>query len=204
MNVVDQTNMVNNNFNNVNTTNANSEQEFKDQENIKSSISSSSECSLQNKVIRRRRKKKKLNEKSDEIENLYSPDIDSGYFNGPESSSELTSETEIFTDDDMKTNDDEKDITDLMIQQCSDPIIDVQFGDVQEILVGLSKTKLLQEENQVEELKDSDFIPDKKIVDKTEKSEPTLQQEYVQVENQSADSEETDIIKEKIDNVENV
>ena len=50
MNMVDQTNIVNNNIKNVITTNANSEQEFKDQENIKSSISSSSECSLQNKV----------------------------------------------------------------------------------------------------------------------------------------------------------
>ena len=104
----------------------------------------------------------------------------------------------------MKTNDDEKDITDLMIQQCSDPIIDVQFGDVQEILVGLSKTKLIEEENETEELKDSDFEPDKKIVDKTEKSEPTIQQEYIEVINQSPNTEETDIIEEKIDNVENV
>ena len=106
-------------------------------------------------------------------------------------------------DDDMKTNDDEKDITDLMIQQCSDPIIDVQFGDVQEILVGLSKTKLIEEENETEELKDSDFEPDKKIVDKTEKSEPTIQQEYIEVINQSPNTEETDIKKEKIENVEN-
>ena len=57
--------------------------------------SSSSESSVQNsasKVIRRRKKKKKITEKSE-----LSPDIDSGYFNGPESSSELTSETELFT-----------------------------------------------------------------------------------------------------------
>ena len=43
MNMVDQANIVNSNLNNVNN-NANSEQQ------IKSSISSSSECSLQNKV----------------------------------------------------------------------------------------------------------------------------------------------------------
>ena len=49
------------------------------------------------KVIRRRRKKKKLNEKPDGEVFPQSPDIDSGYFNGPESSSELTSETELFS-----------------------------------------------------------------------------------------------------------
>ena len=50
-------------------------------------------------VVRRRRKKKKSNEKAadDEVMGPQSPDIDSGYFNGPESSSELTSETELFS-----------------------------------------------------------------------------------------------------------
>ena len=42
-------------------------------------------------IIRRRKKKKKLNETE------LCQDIDSGYLNGPESSSELTSETELLT-----------------------------------------------------------------------------------------------------------
>merc|ERR1712156_540151 len=88
-------------------------------------------------VIRRRKKKKKITEKSE-----LSPDIDSGYFNGPESSSELTSETELFTDDEVKESvSKEKVISDVLIQQCSDPMLDFQFGDVQEILEELSRTK---------------------------------------------------------------
>ena len=47
MNMVNQENTINNNLNNVNN-NASCETQFKDQ--IKSSISSSSECSLQHKV----------------------------------------------------------------------------------------------------------------------------------------------------------
>ena len=45
-------------------------------------------------MIRRRKKKKKSSEKCEEDMVCQEQEIDSGYFYGPESSSDLTSETE--------------------------------------------------------------------------------------------------------------
>ena len=81
-----------NNNNTSNNNNNNTEQVKSDGTKLSSSSSESSVQNSTSKVIRRRKKKKKILEKSE-----LSPDIDSGYFNGPESSSELTSETELFT-----------------------------------------------------------------------------------------------------------
>ena len=84
--------LANNNNTSNNNNNNNTEQVKSDGTKLSSSSSESSVQNSTSKVIRRRRKKKKITEKSE-----LSPDIDSGYFNGPESSSELTSETELFT-----------------------------------------------------------------------------------------------------------
>ena len=47
-----------------------------------------------------------------------------------------------FPDDEVKESvSKEKVISDVLIQQCSDPMLDFQFGDVQEILEELSRTK---------------------------------------------------------------
>merc|ERR1712241_520973 len=138
--------VVANNNNTSNNNNTNTEQVKSDGTKLSSSSSESSVQNSTSKVIRRRRKKKKITEKSE-----LSPDIDSGYFNGPESSSELTSETELFTDDEIKESVKEKVISDVLIQQCSDPMLDFQFGDVQEILDELSRTKS-QDKTEPEEI----------------------------------------------------
>merc|ERR1739838_275950 len=89
---------------------------------ISSSSSDSSIIHHSNKIIRRRKKKKKLNETE--------RDIDSGYLNGPESSSELTSETELLT---AVTNEDKNLKKDISTDN-SQLTISFEFGDVKEIL----------------------------------------------------------------------
>jgi len=110
-----------------------------DQKKIPSS--SSSDSSLLNKVIRRRRKKKKSSEKFDE--DVVSPDIDSGYFYGPESSSDLTSETELFSDLDEDCAEsaqsiENKNRVEITSEQIQSAATDIQFGDVHEILKELA------------------------------------------------------------------
>ena len=100
-------------------------------------------------IIRRRKKKKKLNE----IE--LCQDIDSGYLNGPESSSELTSETELLTGKTFVTNfywkekgkgnlsrlftdEDRKPKKDISTENSPSTI---EFGDVKEILEELAIAK---------------------------------------------------------------
>ena len=109
------------------------------------------------------------------------------------------------SDDDMKTVNDEKDITDLMIKQCSDPIIDFEFGDVQEILVELSKTNII-EESPEEELKDS-VSEGEQHVPQNEEIDPSIHHEIkdcIETEiDQTIPTEETDIIVENTANLEN-
>ena len=88
-------------------------------------------------IIRRRKKKKKLNETE------LCQDIDSGYLNGPESSSELTSETELLTGktlfqkektlSSLFTDKDKNLIKDISTDD-SQSTISFEFGDVKEIL----------------------------------------------------------------------
>ena len=57
-----------------------------------------------------------------------------------------------FPDDEVKESvSKEKVISDVLIQQCSDPMLDFQFGDVQEILEELSRTKS-QDKTEPEEI----------------------------------------------------
>ena len=56
-----------------------------------------------------------------------------------------------FADDEIKESVKEKVISDVLIQQCSDPMLDFQFGDVQEILEELSRTKS-QDKTEPEEI----------------------------------------------------
>merc|ERR1712130_929541 len=90
----------------------------------------------------RRRKKKKSSEKCEE--DVASPDIDSGYFYGPESSSDLTSETELFSDLDEDCAEsaeciENKNFVEITSEQIqSSAVTDIQFGDVHEILKELA------------------------------------------------------------------
>merc|ERR1719450_1923543 len=105
------------------------------------STTSCDSCFGEDKVIRRRKKKKKSNENVE--------DVDSGYFNGAESSSEPSSEEELNIlkpskkagHKDKGGQETEKEITNLLIKQIQNPTIDFQFGEVQEILDELNKTK---------------------------------------------------------------
>merc|ERR1712013_468669 len=97
-----------------------------------------------------RRKKKKKSAENVE-------DVDSGYFNGAESSSEPNSEEELNVlkssnkacnkgKDYCKNEDNghtEKEITNLLIKQIQNPTIDFQFGEVQEILDEINKEQVL-------------------------------------------------------------
>lgn len=85
-------------------------------------------------IIRRRKKKKKLNETE--------RDIDSGYLNGPESSSELTSETELLT---AVTNEDKNLKKDISTDN-SQLTISFEFGDVKEILEELAIAKTFHDQ----------------------------------------------------------
>ena len=125
---------------------------------------SSSSCDSSIKVIRRRKKKKRIQEK-DEAEAQFQ-DIDSGYFNGPDSSEEMSSENELSTDRGKVFNVSgsqavssiskprltlvfvDEDVG-ISLEAKGDPkgegadtgnvTIDFEFGDVQEILDELSK-----------------------------------------------------------------
>ena len=89
-----------------------------------------------------------------------------------------------------------------MIKQCSNPIIDFEFGDVQEILVELSKTKIIEEENPEEEPKDS-VKEEEHYVSKNEDIEPSIQHDYLETEvDQPIPTEETNITNENSENLE--
>jgi len=119
------------------------------------STTSCDSCFGEDKVIRRRKKKKKSAENVE--------DVDSGYFNGAESSSEPNSEEELNVlkssnkacnkgKDYCKNEDNrdtEKEITNLLIKQIQNPTIDFQFGEVQEILDELNKTKSNKKEESI-------------------------------------------------------
>ena len=100
-------------------------------------------------IIRRRKKKKKLNETE------LCQDIDSGYLNGPESSSELTSETELLTGktlfqkektlSSLFTDKDKNLIKDISTDD-SQSTISFEFGDVKEILEELAIAKTFHDQ----------------------------------------------------------
>ena len=105
-------------------------------------------------MIRRRRKKKKAVEEFKEV--------DSGYLDGDESSSELNSEEEqdckhtsseqadLTVSSDGQTEG-KKEITNMLIKQIRNPTIDFQFGEVQEILDELNNTNHLKNGEKNEE-----------------------------------------------------
>eukprot|EP00092_Neocalanus_flemingeri_P029548 GFUD01032094.1.p1 GENE.GFUD01032094.1~~GFUD01032094.1.p1 ORF type:complete len:833 (-),score=203.32 GFUD01032094.1:77-2407(-) len=130
-------------------------------ETIYNGSTTSCDSCIEDKVLRRKKKKKNANDNDKETK--YEDD-DSGYLNGAESSSELSSENELIsveyknvTGKDSNRDaencninqENEKEITDLLIEQVQNPTIDFQFGEVQEILDELSRKKYLKKDQTV-------------------------------------------------------
>ena len=106
----------------------------------------------------------------------------------------------MFTDEEVKSPTDEKDITDSMIKQCKDPIVDFEFGDVKEILNEL-KAQNCNSQNTVdkpEEIREEEEILCENIKEEEILSEQ-LSEPISQAEERSLDHEERanlDIIEE--------
>jgi len=156
---------------------------------VQSQTSSSSSASSDSYTVRTerkgggRRRRRKRGESEGKVAAAALADVDSGYVNGEESSSEQNSDKE--DEEDMmedEVNDSgmevEQEITELLIHQMNNPeSVDVQFGEVAEILEQLKKnaqaegekqeedTSLETEENILEEVTES------QVVDKSESKE---------------------------------
>jgi len=166
---------------NIVQTNSNSqlpEQQTVPNDQKKIASSSSSDSSLLNKVIRRRKKKKKSFEKCEEDMVCQEQEIDSGYFYGPESSSDLTSETESFSDLEVDgTHCDEKiKLTETHTDTVnSSDFSDIQFGDVQEILEELALSSKNDHLNNTHKPQAQEEV----MSDKNEESDKTITEDIV-------------------------
>ena len=112
-------------------------------------------CNLQ--VVRRRRKKKRSQEK-DETD-------DSGYFNGPDSSAETSSDEDRGQAGELgitlKLGDKREEYGDDHVDEAETGVVNIEFGDVQEILDELSRET---NQSETEEKTDSELSEERREV----------------------------------------
>jgi len=176
------------------------------------STTSCDSCLGEEKVIRRRKKKKKS---AEDVE-----DVDSGYFNGADSSSEPNSEEEVNVlkssnkagnrgkdyCKNEKNGENEKEITNLLIKQIQNPTIDFQFGEVQEILDELNKTKSDKKEEIIlthveKEISDEQVLTQSEINFKVSKSLENTSDLLVDSEHKTVETESIKPISIKSENM---